>query len=1241
MPRLLIEKGNDKGKTVPIPVKGAVIIGRDTSANVVIRDTMASRMHFKVEARDDSHWLVDLDSMNGTLHNNKPVKETKLIDGDLIKVGETLFSFIAADTTGDDPMIGTRLGGYKIMERVGRGGMGVVYRAEQVDLQRIVALKVISEENCKNKDFVELFVHEARAAAKLNHPNIVQVYDVKKHNDLYYFSMEFVPGGSVQDLLNKQKKISIELSVPMILDAARGLEYAHKKEIIHRDVKPDNFMLSESNSIKIGDLGLAQRLGEKLSADDENSVIGTPHYIAPEQVLGKPADYRSDIYALGATLYRMVAGFTPYQAPSIRDLINKKVREDAIPLHEACPGVPKRLGEICAKMMCRQPETRYQSMTEVVHDLDRLNRELRGEALPKEGTTHVDQLVGNRRLLMAALAAMILLVVGGGIAAVIVIRKPTPPVVAPLPPESTAEQDANRGYDAVRVTIARLDPNKMEDLEKTHREWTEFLDRHPKTKAAASAQRELESVSRRLRELKAILELANLSEQIDRANWTKMVQAFQAQDGRLDLSPIEATVQAYDAFRQGPNGKGTEAGADTERRVRHIAGWIDAVKKAREGFEKARGAARPKFDSERFQEAWTMLEEFKAETRQRKLSCPFSDDRYTTLLFDDATNSEQTKVIDAARGAYVKLEQLSQDYERRNDFKNAVDVLKPAVDHSIDAIRLKALDRQKLLTEDWVRFKKTEEERLRALERTNIESDQKDWDSLAKEVRKHVVDWSFKKAVEKLNAKPGDFPRTESFTKRRDDRIADLQKLVEFKVRFAEAYNDAQNGQKVSKVWHEPGLDGKLTKVTDTSLIIELDVSGTNEKALSGVKPATFAAFVKKGWTKMPQTVQIGFAVYCVEFGLYEMAVEELNGLHKGAANNQPLLDWIDRMKKAIETGDTSESMEVEAEKRFARLCEALESGDVDRARADIDVLGTRYAETKFVAGKRKEIDEIVKKLIEKGGEQFKKSLRDDQKKRIQTERANERSEATKESTDLAARLAKIRDAIDRDLQIGEFHAAWQDWATSTTCLKRAKDAVYNALTQSRENRKQLLQRMEWAYIALLRNCALAGAPGQSFKNEAFQRFTEAGAPELWTDAVSRFDKWEFDVQKNKKSLPNFVKALDDEPDAQHLWDLGMQYAALRNAAEARACFQALINVFPDNDHVKSGDATYMLAEACFALRDVKEALDLYRKMTNEFKNHPKMRDKDQPDSVPARVDACYGLMTQMYPEDKPKPKDK
>jgi hypothetical protein len=205
-----------------------------------------------------------------------------------------------------------------------------------------------------------------------------------------FIAMEYLPGGSVQDLLSREKKLSPERALAVILDAARGLEYAEKKSIVHRDIKPDNLMISEDGRIKIGDLGLAKQLKTDGSRPESpEGVFGTPHYIAPEQALNKPIDIRADIYALGTTFYRILAGVTPYQGSSAKEIVVNKLREEPPPLDVVDPGLPKVLTAIVDKMMKRDPAERHLTAKELVAELDRARREFAG-SMTGPLTLHVD-----------------------------------------------------------------------------------------------------------------------------------------------------------------------------------------------------------------------------------------------------------------------------------------------------------------------------------------------------------------------------------------------------------------------------------------------------------------------------------------------------------------------------------------------------------------------------------------------------------------------------------------------------------------------------------------------------------------------------------------------------------------------------------------------------------------------------------------------------------------------------------
>ncbi len=369
MPRLLVEKGPDRGRFVSVIAGRQVVAGRDKAADLQLSDNMASRRHFMIASKGSIFGLKDLNSANGTLVNGRRAEGAqKLSFGDSIQVGETLLSWLSDEQAGSrGGMVGHVIGGYRIEERLGRGAMGTVYRATQLSLGRTVALKVLASELTKDAKFCEMFIKEARAAGSLNHPNIIQVYDVGDERNAYYFSMEFAAKGSVLDELQATKRIPLLRAVRIIRDACSALDYAERKGLVHRDIKPDNLMVMEGDTVKLGDLGLAMSTVELQAEQD--GVFGTPHYIAPEQAMGKPIDHRADIYALGATFYRMLTGRTLYNGATVKEILKKQVREPHPPITEHYPDCPEAIRRIIDRMLAKVPAERYQHASEIAADL--------------------------------------------------------------------------------------------------------------------------------------------------------------------------------------------------------------------------------------------------------------------------------------------------------------------------------------------------------------------------------------------------------------------------------------------------------------------------------------------------------------------------------------------------------------------------------------------------------------------------------------------------------------------------------------------------------------------------------------------------------------------------------------------------------------------------------------------------------------------------------------------------------
>lgn len=350
---------------------GTAVIGRLQSCNLVITDPLASRRHFSITLANGVYTLTDLGSHNGTYVNGKRAETPiKLEFGAAIRAGETLFNFLSERDPDKGALAGKKIGGYQLVERLGVGGMGEVYKAVQLSLGRQVALKILSPELTNDRTFVERFLREARAAGRLNHPNIVQVHDSGEQQGTYYFSMEYVDGGSVQDLITGGRRLPEGRGTEITLQAARALDYAQKVGMVHCDVKPDNLMLTSSGDVRLADLGIAKQTNERGSVDQSEGVFGSPHYMAPEQARGLPLDHRSDLYSLGITYYRMLLGRVPFNGKDAKEIMEHQVFDEPEDPHNIDSTLSPMIYTILNRLMRKRPGERYQSAANLIVDLE-------------------------------------------------------------------------------------------------------------------------------------------------------------------------------------------------------------------------------------------------------------------------------------------------------------------------------------------------------------------------------------------------------------------------------------------------------------------------------------------------------------------------------------------------------------------------------------------------------------------------------------------------------------------------------------------------------------------------------------------------------------------------------------------------------------------------------------------------------------------------------------------------------
>jgi beta-lactam-binding protein with PASTA domain/tRNA A-37 threonylcarbamoyl transferase component Bud32 len=261
---------------------------------------------------------------------------------------------------------------YRIVGPLGAGGMAEVYLAHDDVLDRSVALKVMSGRYADDEEFVERFKREAQSAAALSHPNIVSIYDRGESEDgTYYIAMEYLPGGTLKDRILKRGALAPRTAASVALQIAEALRAAHGAGVVHRDIKPHNVLVTDTGDIKVGDFGIA-RAATSSTMTRTGSILGTAHYISPEQAMGEPVGQGSDLYSLGVVLYEMLTGTLPYDAETSIGIAMKHVNGHLVPPRELNPEVPEGISAVTTKLLAKSPDERYANAGELIEDLERV-----------------------------------------------------------------------------------------------------------------------------------------------------------------------------------------------------------------------------------------------------------------------------------------------------------------------------------------------------------------------------------------------------------------------------------------------------------------------------------------------------------------------------------------------------------------------------------------------------------------------------------------------------------------------------------------------------------------------------------------------------------------------------------------------------------------------------------------------------------------------------------------------------
>lgn len=364
-------------KSLSLPHEGIVRVGSRKPCQIVLTEAGVLPAHCFIKCAGGKAAVIVQDPAATVLVNGSAVQKYVLRDGDTLQIGDAVLD---VGVIQHDPFLGETIGGHRVEALLGRGAMGSVYKAVQISLERDVALKILSPERTRDEAFVRRFLEEARAAAKLNHPHVVQIFDVgsvpspiaEQPGQLYYISMELLAGGTLQKALDRDGRLPVARALAVGRDALKALAWAQEQGLVHRDIKPANLLFAPDGSIKIADLGIAADVDRMMEGVQGLDGAGSPRYMAPEQTQKKGVDHRADLYALGATLFRTIAGRHVFAVDGVAEVIRTKLTQDAPRLDSLVPDVPRALADLVAQMLARDPARRPRGCREALGVVERV-----------------------------------------------------------------------------------------------------------------------------------------------------------------------------------------------------------------------------------------------------------------------------------------------------------------------------------------------------------------------------------------------------------------------------------------------------------------------------------------------------------------------------------------------------------------------------------------------------------------------------------------------------------------------------------------------------------------------------------------------------------------------------------------------------------------------------------------------------------------------------------------------------